>query len=883
MRDLKKIRETAQELAAEAQQSVKAVRQAFTSGIAPIQTVNSGSSQDYVNRLSSLGTLPNLVKSTAQYGVKTAPVGGSALPPKPEIESIEIGTDQNFGMLDAFYTKVTIQLAISELGRASIVRLLRADSGILDVEPPSFSSLTGLSSLRSSKNSDAFGNDAFLAAKIGVGNKLTNFIKEDSFSTQRAVISSGSLRIPPPIVNTNRQNAQAPLISIQNADRSVVENAAFAANRRSFEESPEISIPLSVGKRSGLNILRGKSVTREQIVVTDNNASGYFEVSRVALSIRSVRQVGDFVELDIFDPSVVYGRAYSYYAVCTDQMGRDSVRSRIVTAKIERHAPPPTPTVMYSVIAGRPRFSISCEAEFVDHMEIMRRGGRVPGESILLGGERALISSRPTSVGASGYYHLRDVGTSTDRSVVFVDEAVTPGDHLDYMIYSVDAFGLKGQTAFSCSISLPDHGRPSPLGTPHLTAEQDVGGRVVRISVGCDDPRVMTFLVGRREIGNHETDFRSPDDPDSFMMGRTSPKHIHSRTSGYLISDAKGWNGVLRSVSGSAKLVDTAVGFDRTYQYSVYGVDIRGNRSDYSISSPVKVSVKPVSESPVDFKAELLHEGEMPTAVKLSWHLGTDDFSPNEMVGDQDVLYATSVRSVFQVERRKESAAGWEIMPATTCSYFIDPVSDAPAPSFRPKFAEVNANYDYRVIAMQSGGYISPYTELVKVQIALDMSPPASIWVRSTDLARRPGEVVVSWNYDSGKVEGWDVERAAVNRVYGSKILSMDSSQARSLPYVPVASISRESSQARGISAVEKNRDKLVYVGNRFYVDADISLDNSYFYRVRARSGGNTSTWQYAGILLDDAPYAIKLASTMSDKEKSRLAVSNKPLVKRKR
>jgi hypothetical protein len=325
-------------------------------------------------------------------------------------------------------------------------------------------------------------------------------------------------------------------------------------------------------------------------------------------------------------------------------------------------------------------------------------------------------------------------------------------------------------------------------------------------------------------------------------------------------------------------MVDAAVGFDRIYQYTVFGVDVRGNLTSPAHSSPLRVSVKPIVDPPVNVEAEVVVSEGVPTGVTISWDGGTSDFSPNELIGDQDVLAATAVRSVFQVERRVVGGSVWDVMPATTESFFTDPVSSAPNPPFRPAYAVSLQEYDYRVIAMQSGGFISNYTDPVRVLISPEVKPPGTIWVRSTDTAISPTHVVVSWNYSGDFVDGWEVERAVVNKIYGSKITSMDSREALSLNYKSVASIKRESSRAHGLSSDTTGFDPRAFVGNRYYIDQEVSLANSYFYRVRAIDSRRSSDWVYAGIVLNDSPFDRKFMSALSDDERLSMSLDPRPI-----
>jgi len=152
------------------------------------------------------------------------------------------------------------------------------------------------------------------------------------------------------------------------------------------------------------------------------------------------------------------------------------------------------------------------------------------------------------------------------------------------------------------------------------------------------------------------------------------------------------------------------------------------------------------------------------------------------------------------------------------------------------------------------------------------------VWVRSTPPDVRPTNLIVSWRYNGDFIDTWEIQRAVTNKIFGSKIFSMDSADAQGLNYAGVAVVTRESSQAEGLSADVKLDPKLV-PGNRLYIDQNVDLVNSYFYRVRARDiNGNCSDWTYAGVNLTDSPTDRKLMSALSDDERVSLANDPRPI-----
>jgi hypothetical protein len=863
---------------------VGAVRTSFVQGVAPVQTVSSASVSTYIKGLTSGTVGKTLVGDSQNFGVAAASPSISIVkPPIPEFDTATVSTNKNIGVLDSFYIDLVISIDSSLLNKFQSIRILRAkNSDVAGAHMPSTSAIIdGMPSGGTRKSSDSIGLKSQQAANSGVGNKLTTFVKDDLFSKQRVVISSGNLNVLVSKVNSNRGQAATGLVTLSGADRSVLDNLTFSLNRRTVDPQPLPPVPLKTGNQQGINVLQGSSVTKGGGSVQQNNSAGFSEVARLASS--GGRTVGSFSEFRFRDLAVVYGSSYTYYAVCHNG-SVDGARSRIISVDVVRRIPPVAPMVTYGVVAGLPRFSIKCSGSFIDHVEIYRHGGAVPTTVRILGSQTAQVTDGQSVLQDNGFYHLGDLAAAVDKSVTYVDQAVTPGNSLGYRFYTVDSFGLKSSSPFSCSLDLPGHGQSIPLAVPNITAEQGAGGRVINVTVSCDDPRVKTVIIGRRDRSSHENSYRLPTAPDYFRGGRVGPKRAGSRSGPKLSQWSRNaWTGSRQLLSGSVKLTDTSVDFDQTYQYSVQGIDIHGNPTSAAPSELVFVASKPISDAPTAFKASVISgSDEAPTSVLLSWIGGTTDFSPNELIGDQDVLSATSIRSLFQVERRPVDEPFWKAMPATTESYFVDIISDDDAPLYRPNFATTGLDYYYRVIAMQSGGFVSTYTDPLRVSLIPSISSPSPVWIRSTPTAVRPLQVVISWNYDGTFVDGWQVERAAVNKVFGAKLTDLNSEAVTGLSYTRVANVKRESSRSVQLSSdTSTSLDRKVFIGDRYFIDPDISLANSYFYRMRAEDeNGNVTAWVYVGIRLTDSPFDRKFFSTLSSDELVSLASDPRPITK---
>lgn len=871
------VKQVALDLAAFATDSVKIVRDAFVVGTPPLQTVGSGSVASFVSGLTKHPVGSKMVRSTSHLGLKTSTAGSSVPPPKPELDSADV-VEGPSGVLDQFSVKLVVSIKGEHLDRVKSIRIMRAKLGPVKAPRPAVSAMSWAPSIPGRSSMERNAAAAFRVDRVGIGNKLSSFIFDDPASNTRSVISPDAqeLRSPLPPHNNNKGAATMGLLSLDGADRSVLENLQFYLNRRAVSavEAPSAP-PLRIGGRFGVNVLKGNSVASSNDgIVQGPNSSEFSEIGRIDMASPSVRTIGDYLEATFVDKSVVYGAGFVYYVSCVGFDSAEGPRSKLVEVAVVRTIPPEAPTVYYSVVGGHPRFAVRCP-QGTDHVEIFR-SGRSVDESVRLGTDQSLVVQGPaTKIGQ--FWHLTDVGVGPDGSTTFVDKGAVAGDKLSYRVYSVDSYGMKCQTPFSCSIKMPDHGHNVPIPVPSITVEQAPGQPSVSVKMQVDDPRVAGFFIQRRDVTISEKSVHQANQPEYVDIGYARDAKRAGSRRGPTLLDAD-WPTYIPAPQGSASFVDTTVKLDRRYQYAVGAVDRRGNRTLLVGAQPVTVYSKTVIDPPTAFAARVVADSEKPTGVLLSWTGGTNDFSPNSIVGDQDVLAATAVRSVFQVERRQLGRPFWDALPATSESYFFDKVSDDPTPPYRPPYVIPGVEYEYRVMAMQSGGFISPRTDVLYVPVVPPPIAPAMIWVKTTPINTNPFSVIVSWNMSSEFVERWEIERAVTNKVFGQQITSMDSKAARDLQYVRVSNMTPEASRGRSLSEGSVDLDRSIYVGNRFYIDGDVHRANSYFYRIRTVGRlGAISPWAYAGVFIKDSAFDKKFFSVMTDETKISLTKDSRP------
>lgn len=877
---LSTLKDAVMQVADAGRSAVTVVRDAFGAGVAPFTTVGSGSVANYLQTFVQGDLAKKIVQDTSRLGLMTAPAGGATPLPRAELDSVEIVEDTNRGTVDQFTVHLTISVPLRDISKIDKIRVFRAYNRKANVPRPGFAALMDAPTMFS-KGANPLYPNAVKADQLGVGNVVTTFITQNPGAASLSVTSPAEKQLSPSLLplNSNKitEMTTGGLVSFQ-ADRSVVENLSVYLNRRAVGDIAEPVRPaLTVGRSSGINVLKGSQVTKVGEIVQTGNGMGFTPIGNVTPRGPSVRYIGDIAEITFVDPSVVFGGIYSFFVAAVGSHGEIGPRSRLVEVAVTRTVPPSTPKVTYGLSGGVPRFNIRCPRG-TSHVEVYR-SGRAAINSTVIGSDQSLIIQGPANK-VGEFYHAGDLGLGPDASTTFIDRDIVPGDRPTYRFYSVDAYGLKSQSPFSCSLMIPANGETLPLAIPSLTAEQVTSGKnAVRVSVTCDDPRVVAFVFSRREVTIDERAVHQANQPEYVTFGTVDAKRAGSRR-GPTPQDVS-WPSVMVSTSGSASFVDNTVRLDRIYQYAAHAIDRRGNKTFLVGAQPVGVYSKPTINAPTDLSAKVVIEGNTPKGVLVSWTPGTVDFSPNQLLDDQDVLAATSVRSVFQVERRLKGAPFWDAMPATSESYFIDPSIDNEQPTSRPAYVIKGREYEYRVLTMQSGGFLSPRTDPITVAVVPPPRQPETLWVRATNLAVRPLNVVVSWNMESTFIQHWEVQRAVTNKSYGARISSMDSNIARQLPYETIATVTPEASRASGLQADRlKHLDRSIYVGNRFFVDGNIDPANSYFYRVRSvGSMGIVSEWTYGGVSVTDHTFDRKFLSTLSDNEKVQLAIDPRPVV----
>jgi hypothetical protein len=105
-----------------------------------VQTVGSGSVSSYLTSFTRDPLASNIVKSTAQLGLKSSTAGSSVSPPKPEIDVAEV-VEGPGGVLDQFSVRLSISISEDDVDRFASVKIMRASLGTAKAPRPSISAL----------------------------------------------------------------------------------------------------------------------------------------------------------------------------------------------------------------------------------------------------------------------------------------------------------------------------------------------------------------------------------------------------------------------------------------------------------------------------------------------------------------------------------------------------------------------------------------------------------------------------------------------------------------------------------------------------------------------------------------------------------------------
>ena len=782
---------------------------------------------------------------------------------RPEIDHVLVDVDRRRGTVDSFYARITFSLPASGVRDGSLrsARVMRAT----EIDAASMRRISSLS----------FAGVGLISSSPGFELRLSES-KVDSSLSSVSIDPSTNMRTS----SDESYDSSFDGLDLSNVDRSV---------------------SLDVNTQSRASSVVGRSISPDVVVSQGDSQKkstlAFQEIATIIPDQTSAKIIGGWAQYSVDDQSIVYGRKYTYFVVVTDNDMRESQRSRIVEVLTDGLRIPARPSkiIASSTVDGRVALTISCEDMLVDKFEIYRMGSKeavLKEIDIIYGPSGRTSDSTSRDPIGNGFIQVGE--TTFDASSgasSFYDVVPRIGSSYVYRAYSVDVFGNKSESPCEITTFVSDgQYATNDLARPTLIAEIDQTSKKVRLSFGCNDDRVKMLKLSRRDVSMYQHAFTVPHEPSQISLGNVdvynSQYNIQQSAQGYLrflgirlndvdrASGWSGWSGIFDSDGSMITFIDHATRFDHTYQYSVYGIDRFGNETHHIYSNPVFVSRRPVLSTPVNFFASIgsYDDGSI-SGVSLSWNDANVNFTTDDLVGSQAELGDSSVRSLFQLQRKSSDEEIWRDFPLSQETSSFDPVSygDVAEP-FRPPLLEVGKQYSYRVQSFQTGSFVSNFSDVVDVIVEKPILPVTSFRARPSDAKVRPLYVMLTWDPadPSTFVDHWKISRAVIN-VFASKNVA----DVSKLSFAEFRTVMKESSRFRSRSIDDALED--TQCG---FMDMDVRIGNTYYYMIEAVSkGGSVSSASYAASSLSDEVYSSKISQLIGEERVSSLSNQLVPLI----
>lgn len=855
----------------------------------------------------------------------------------PEIDHISVGFDKTKGVVDCFFTTMVFDIPASKVenGQIKAIRIFRADSDSPTFfrTPASLSvhgvdTLSALGRRNRTKNgspvtkyesslndseiknslSDLSGIDPLTGVRRGTktsshssNSELTAARTFSSFDSVAGDLSS--FVNPNDFVGIDRSVANDPK-SLRNLQ---VQNPGSVVGKQRSVVSVGKSIFVDNTDRIGAESLRQTRKDfslKTNIVVGAQNKLGFKEIAFVSPDKLSSRRIGDVNEYTFEDLTVTYGRSYKYYILTVDSNMNESGRSRMVQVDVEAIRVPESPKrVVAANVNGVVSLTISVDDLFVEKFEIYRKEVD-PGYKKE---DQALFPSvsSPNGFVVENVIRQRNandflqIGESLNGKAAgsnFFDRSTRLGMQYVYRIYSVDVFGNKSERPNEVTVFVPDPSRKvTSLRKPSILVEIDSSTNRTKVTMTSNDSRVVSLFLGRRDVTIGQQAFVPPGEVSHVKLGNPGPVGANSFLDVRVSNMTKdiAWNGFFDATSGPVVFIDKTAQIDRMYQYRVYGVDKFGNMTPYEISSKVFVVNRQMLNAPLNLSGTLsIGENGRPLALTLTWDDGNLDVSAEDRLGNRQDLQDTSVRTLYQVERRRSSEDSWKEFPLVEGRTLVDIVQPEDqsvlSPPYLPENLRVNEKYIYRVSAYQTGSFISNFCPPIETFIAAPVLSPVNFRLTAPNTKKRPFYIVINWNTDrqSGAVDRWEIERAAINNMAAAKLNPNRPSDFSSIVFSPYRTVYLESSRFR-----ERNDDENpsldqtatqsgLVTGQHHFIDSNVDFGNTYFYRIRAipAVGDAQSDWVYKGMKVTDETFEKKLDSLITPVETKTLIETLAPV-----
>lgn len=849
----------------------------------------------------------------------------------PEMDYVAIEMQKKRGTSDCFFARLVFSVPTEQVLSSNIraFRVFRSttlnpvfvrDIGRLSIH--AVDRMMAQPNSTRSKNQDHLSSFEIRLRESGIDNAVTALFPVDPILGQRtSADSSTQVVLPDPLAHQNQDGDARNQQDLQSfiypdaflgMDRSVVKDLNTLQNiQKSNPQLMTHSPPAGINVGSSIitdnmvgpaQLRQRGQLTRQgspNLVVDQNNKQEFREIAFLAPEKLQRKIVGNYFEYTFDDDSVAFGRAYRYYVVTVDHNMHESPRSQFIDITVDGlRIPDPPDEASADILGNWVALTVSAADHLTEKFEIYRRESD-PGIA------RARSATFQAASGGSGFTQeriRRVIGSNQFLQVgevlngigrggaTFYDRSTIVGRRYEYRIYAVDIFGNKSEAPKEISIFVPDpvH-KHVELQKPTLLAEVDAKTDQMRLTYGSDDPRIKTLILTRRDVTINQSAFVAPGSVSFIRHGRADARGS-SRFLDVRLADTStdtAWNGNFKNDLQEHVFIDVATQIEHSYQYKLVGIDRFGNASPAEITTPVFIVARPFIDSPVSLRSSVVTatDGNI-SGVRLDWNDSNVSVSAEELVGPQisaGGVADTSVRTLFQLERRKLGEDSWKQFQLVSGTSYFDPAA-APgrlAPSYLPPLLEMNENYIYRVQAFQTGGFISNFSSPIQIFIGSAVLAPENFRLRASDTKIRPLYSMLNWdtNDTSGVVDYWEMERAVVNNYAAARLNFRNPDDFSKLNYYPFKKVYLESNRFQStISSL--NVDLRVdpagpITGQNCFMDMSVQLGNSYFYRIRAISvDGKQSSWTYRGIKMSDDIFDHKLDSLLTNDERVLLSTN---------
>lgn len=843
----------------------------------------------------------------------------------PSLDEVYIGMDKNIGTSDCFYAKLRFSIRTEDTVKG--IRIFRST-----IKNPYYKrrfnpviSMRGMDKLSVNKlryRSKGFENKNYLEKKFnenGILNAISMLNPLDSYvnlrtsfdiSDKNAVYNSG---ISDNNTSNKTTNQFDSFINGQGLDTSISKNLNIIKNIKSqnkFLQSLDISnsfVINAVGNHKNID-----KTSNIPIIVNANNAVSFEEILFTSPDKLRSTIIGNRIEYTYVDDNIDYGCGYRYYVITIDDNMLDSLRSKIVDIVVEGLRIPERPKVVNLYITDRSvTLNVTVDDELVEKFEVYRRDDNLfSNEKVTILNVSNIyglnISKETTKQLTNGFIKIGECINSDNAT--FYDDTVIPGDHYSYRIYSVDIFGNKSESPYELDAFVPVSYKNTELSQPVIDVEVDAKTHFARITFRCDDVRIKRLFLRRRDLTIHQLAFTTPSQVDILNVG-TKFKNVYD--------NSMSWTGVFENEAGNnIVFIDKTIELDHTYQYNVYGVDMYGNSTSHSVSSPTIITRRPMINSPINLVAKVMKGSNFTVeGVQLHWQEGNIDISAEDRLGNRDDLRNSSIRTLYQLERKLAGNSRWTEFPLIEDNTFIDyststlsmlnsseeftkiNKNEVKSANFRPDLIEENKEYIYRVRAVQTGSYISNFSSPVSVFTSLPILVPTDFNCKISNTSVKPFYIAINWDTsdESGTVDKWELERVVINNFAASKINVRNVDEIKGLLFKPYRKIFFESSRfaSSELDEIIKNtklvnregsRDKIafisfkddLFIGKHYFQDSNVRLGNTYFYRIRAVGlNDSVSNWSYYGVRLSNESFERVLRTSLSVDDKNYLTNNN--------